>query len=149
MYIPPKSVFSKRVYKLETITPMLSYFIDVRKKNHLYLSHMGVLWCPKRGCKAPESSNWVIKQICFISYYKFNNRKQSIENVFSEVTGSHHSWSDDISDASALWIGLCEHLQKGWPNTLRSFLGILFWKQNYWVSALFLKHSDLEILLIT
>lgn len=62
MYIPPESLFSKRVYKLEMITPKLSHCLTVRKKNHLFLSHMGILWCPKRGCKAPESSSWVINR---------------------------------------------------------------------------------------
>lgn len=28
---------------------------------------MGILWCPKRGCKAPESSNWVINQ--YVSFH--------------------------------------------------------------------------------
>lgn len=61
---------------------------------------MGALWRSKRVYKAPESSNWVIKQMCFISYYKFNIRRQSIDDVFSKVTRSRHFWSGGISDAS-------------------------------------------------
>lgn len=41
-----------------------------------------------------------MKKICFISYYKFNIRKQRIGDVFLEVTRSQHFWSGDISDAS-------------------------------------------------
>lgn len=34
MYVPPESVFSQKVYQLGMITPMLSHFLTVRKKNH-------------------------------------------------------------------------------------------------------------------
>lgn len=49
MYIPPESVFSIRVYKLEMITPLLSCFLTVRKKKSFILEPHGYPVMPQEG----------------------------------------------------------------------------------------------------